>query len=160
MVDDTSTPLEKRKSRMETLEAFNDKDLRSGMVNLIDLLFKAETEIERLAKAIPAEGEKVAWPDCQAIGCFNKASPKYVNGLCEDCWTERKEIASELRDDNKAARKQFLLDEIKDSALYQRREACALLRQEGYSAADIADKLGIKVRQVYRDTEVKKGILG
>ena len=28
---------------------------------------------------------------------------------------------------------------------------CALLRQEGYSAADIAEKLGMKIRQVYRD---------
>ena len=128
-----------------------------GIDNLIELLYRAELALERSAKATPAEGEKVAWADCKARGCFNVASPKYVNGLCEDCWTERKEIAGELRVDNMAARKQYLLDEIRDSALYQRREECALLRQEGYSAADIADRLGMKIRQVYRDIEVTKG---
>ena len=157
MVDITATPLEKLNDRKEKSDALNDNELRQVLAHCLELLYRSELEVERLLKAIPADGEKVAWPDCQAIGCFNVASPKYVNGLCADCWTERKEIASELRADNMAARKQYLLDEIKDSALYQRREAVTLLRQEGYSATDIADKLGIKIRQVYRDTQVTQG---
>ena len=160
MVDDKSTLLEKMRSRMETSEALADKDLRPALAHCIELLYRSELEVERLTTASPdaKDKEKVGWANCTAKGCFDVASPKYVNGLCETCWAESKEIRGILRVDNEAVRKQYLLEEIQASALYQRREECALLRQEGYSAADIAEKLGMKIRQVYRDIEVKKGI--